>query len=105
MSWLGLPQTATYWQRSGNTDVNGDPSYDAGVAVAVRWKRKDGIVTDEKGNDQKTEFIVYSETLIPKRSMVVLSDVTPAATPTSGARIVMDTIENPSMDNLHKMVM
>ena len=74
MTSFSLPQTITYWTSSG-IDANGDPSWNAPVNVAARWMRKDGIITGEKGTDQKFEYIVYSETLIPKRSMVVLAEL------------------------------
>lgn len=104
MSWLGLPQTVTYWEQT-DTDVNGDKSYNAGVAVSARWKEHDGIVTDERGEEQKTTHIVYTETNIPKRSMLVLEDQNGVALPLDGAREVMDVKYNPSMDTLYRVVM
>lgn len=108
MTSFSLPQMITYWTSSG-IDANGDPSWNAPVNVAARWMRKDGIITGEKGTDQKFEYIVYSETLIPKRSMVVLAELVVDddgnATPTDAAKVVLATTDNPSYTNLVKMVL
>lgn len=100
---IRLPQTVTYWTTS--SDENGDKTFSAGIAVAARWKEVDGVFTDENGNDHKVVWHVYSNTLIPKRSLVVLSDMDGVATPPSGARTVLNAINNPSMNTTKKMVL
>jgi hypothetical protein len=104
VSRFRLPQTVTYWLQSA-TDGNGDASYSAGVAVKARWKTMDGIFTDENGDDHKITNVVYSETLIPKRSMVALEDLDGQATPSDNSREVLNVIDNPSMNTLNKMVL
>ena len=103
VSLFSLPQDVTYWGIA-SVDVNGDPTFNAGIKVKARFKEKDGIFTDEQGDDHKVEFLVYSETLIPKRSMIVLEDKDGVATPTKGARIVRNAISNKSMSTLKKMI-
>jgi len=98
MSLLPLTQDVTFWT-AGASDVNGSPSFSAPVSIKARWARKDGIATDDKGDDQKTEFVIYATVLIPKRARVVLG-VDVSATPPSGSRIVMSNVDNPSLTNL-----
>lgn len=98
MGAVTLNQDVTYWV-AGAADVNGSPTFAAAVTVKGRWARKDGIATDENGNDQKTELVIYTAVLIPKRSRIVLG-VDVSATPPAGSRIIMDISDNPSMTDL-----
>jgi len=106
MSGFRLPQTITYWSPS-TVDGNGAVTYAPGIAVKARWIRKDGTVTDEKGLDQKSTHVVYSRTLIPKRAKISLSslDLSSDANPPAGTREVIDTVENPSMTDMFKMML
>lgn len=104
MSLLKMKQKITYWTVA-DSDVNSSLSWNAGITIKARWVRKDGIITDDKGNDRKTEFIVYAKVLIPKRSMVVLEDQEGVAEPPDGARKIMGLIDNPSMTKIIKHVM
>ena len=101
---LPMRQKITYWTMS-NSDADSSQEWNAGVTIKTRWVKKDGIITDDKGNDKKTQYIIYAKSLIPKRSMVVLEDQEGVATPPDGARKMLGTIENPSMTNLIKHVM
>lgn len=101
MSNFSLPQSVTYWKPSA-VDGNGDPTFAAGVAVAARWARKDGVFTDSKGDDHKTQYIIYADTVIPKRSIVALEDLDGVATPPDGARKIFHNIESPSCIDLVK---
>ena len=103
MSGFGHPQDITYWIR-GDNDGNNAITWNPAITIGARWVRKDGIATDEFGRDQKTTHVVYTTTLIPKRSMIFLG-VVKDATPTEGSRTVLDTFENPSMTDEVKMVM
>lgn len=102
MSWLDLSQPVTYWSITGS-DENGDPTFAAGVKIDAKWKFKDGVTVDDKGNNLKVTLVIYSETEIPKRSLVVLSDMDAVALPPDDARIVLNVISNPTMDSLFKM--
>lgn len=104
MSMLPLNQAVTYWSVA-SVDSAGDPTYDIGVLLPCRWVQKDGLVTNNQGDDQKTEYIVYTECLIPKRSLAVLEDLENVATPPDGARKIMGITNNPSMSTLIKHVM
>lgn len=101
MSLIRLTQIVTYWV-PGASDSNGDRTYAAGVAVKARWASKDGIFTDVKGDDQRTEFAVYTKEKIPKRSMLALGDFDAVASPTSDARIVLKDSNNESMTTIRK---
>ena len=101
MSNFDLPQDVTYWKPS-TVDGYGDPTFSAGVRVDARWVRKDGVFTDEKGDDHKTQYIIYADVLIPKRSMVALVDLDGVASPPSGARKIFSNIEHPSSIDLVK---
>jgi len=102
MNLLPLTQDVTFWAVL-DSDKNGDPTYKAPVSIKARFVEKDGIFTDENGNDHKTEFIIYSTTLIPKRSMVVLV-IDVSAAPIEGSRIVFTNVNNPSLTSLKKHV-
>jgi hypothetical protein len=104
MSLLPLTQIATYWTIN-SVDGNNTKTWNAGIALKVRWVIEDGVIKDERGNDQKTEWIVYATTLIPKRSMVVLEDLDGTLTPPDGARELVDNVNNPSLTNLKKHVL
>lgn len=99
MSLIRLTQDITYWTSAGS-DSNGGLSYNSPVTVKGKWVKKDGLVTNEQGDNQKTEFIIYSKTLIPKRSMVVLG-VDTSATPSNGARMIESNIDNPSITKVY----
>ena len=103
MSLLPLTQDVTFWATNGS-DANGDPIYKPPSSIKARWVRKDGVFTDNKGNDHKTEYAIYATVYIPKRSMVVLA-IDVSLTPINGSRLVFSSIENPSMTNLKKYVM
>ena len=104
MSNFNLPDIITYWTQK-TTDANSTVTYNRGKAIAGRWMRKDGTVTDDKGKTQATTELVYAETLIPKRAKIALGDYNRDATPHSSSRIVLGSTENPSMTDLTKMVM
>lgn len=95
MSLIKLNQDITYWTSAGS-DKYGALSYASPVTVQGKWIRQDGLITDLPGDDQKTEFIIYSKTLIPKRSMVLLG-TSVSATPITGSREIMDLIVNTSL--------
>ncbi len=98
MSSFDLPQKVTYW--TGKADGNGTITWNAGIAVDARFMRKDGVVRTIKGDDQITTHIIYSETLIPKRALVVLEDQDKVAVPPDGAREILDNIDNSSAIDL-----
>ena len=101
MSFLDLTQVATIWGTSA-IDGNGDPTYSVGVKIAARWTDQDGIITDDNGDDHKTQYVVYADQVIPKRTMVALGDFSGQASPINGSRKVMFSISNPSMTDLVK---
>lgn len=103
MTNLPLTQDVTYWSTTG-TDGNGDPSFAAGVAVKCRYAEIDGLFTDERGDDHKVKWAIYSVTAIPKRALVVLGDFNGVATPPTGARKIFTNYNNPSISNLKKHV-
>ena len=104
MSNFNLSQKITHWNPT-SVDKNGAVTYAVGVAVDARWLRKDGIARDESGTDQKTTHVVYARVLIPKRAKIALSDLNGTPTPPDNSRVVIDTIENPSMTDMIKMVL
>lgn len=103
MSNFRSDQDVTYWSIA-NSDVNGDPTYNVGVNIQARWTKKDGIFTDEKGDDHKFSFVIHSDILIPKRSMIVLEDQDGIATPVTGAKKVIDTSVNPGMSDRKRIL-
>ena len=103
MSNFRSDQDVTYWSVA-STDNNGDPTYNAGINIAARWKKEDGTFTDDKGDDHKFSFVIHSDTLIPKRSLVVLEDQDGVAAPISGAKKVIDTKENPGMNDRNRIL-
>ncbi len=104
MTLLRETQEMTYWEEE-SVDGNGDPAFSAGVLFAGRWAKKDGIITDEKGNNRKTEYVIYSTTSIPKRAIVALSSHKGASAPVTEAKVLAGTTINPSMTNLMKYVL
>ena len=104
MSMLPLTQSVTFWEVSG-VDGNSAVTFSTGVRLPARWVRKDGVARSDKGDDIKTEFIIYTNTEIPKRSMVVLSDMGGVALPPSSARQVVAIVDNVSISNLVKHLM
>lgn len=104
MTLLPLTQVITYWPQT-SSDKNGDPTFGAGVSTSARWVRKEGKVTDAKGNEINTEFVIYTTVSIPRLSMAVLEDQDAVADPIDGARIMIMATDNPSLTNLIKYVM
>lgn len=104
MSLLPLTQVVTYWTIN-SVDGNNTKTWNAGIVLKSRWVKQDGVIKDPQGNDQNTEWIIYSTTLIPKRSMVVLEDLDGVLTPPQNARELFDNINNPSLTNLKKHVL
>lgn len=104
MSLLPLTQDITYWSIA-TVDQNMVITWNVGVAIKGRWVKKDGIVKDKNGKDQKTEFIVYADVIIPKRSMVTLDNKNGVALPPDGAREVVANVDNSSLSTLIKHVM
>ena len=92
-------QNITYWASAGS-DQYGGLSYDAPITIKGTWIKKDGVVDDQQGTSQKTEYVIYSATLIPKRSRVVLG-TSLDATPPDGSRKIMDNLDNPTNTNIH----
>ena len=103
MSNFRSDQDVTYWT-ADSVDDNGDPTFNAGIRVDARWTRKDGVTTDEKGDDVKFSFVIHSDTLIPKRSLLVLEDLDGQAEPPAGARKVIDTSENIGMSDRKRIL-
>ena len=103
MSNFRSDQDVTYWSPASVND-NGDPTFNVGINVKARWTRKDGIFTDEKGDDHKVSFVIHSDTLIPKRSLLVLEDQNGVTTPPKGARKVIDTSENIGMSDRKRVL-
>lgn len=101
MTLMRLSQVITYWAPGAN-DVNGEPTWAAGVKAAARWANQDDVVTDENGNNQKAEYAIYTTAMIPKRSMIALADHNGVATPVDGARKVIATYYSPSISDLHE---
>lgn len=99
MTMIPLTQEATYWTVA-SVDGNGTKTYSAATLVPCRWVEKDGIVRNENGEDQKTEFRLYAETEIPKRSLVVFTDASELPSPPDTAREVIELKNNPSMTSL-----
>ena len=104
MSLLPLTQDITYWTIA-SVDGNMVITWNVGIAIRGRWVKKDGIVRDKNGKEQKTEFIVYAEVTIPKRSMVTLDKQNGVALPPDGAREMIANFDNSSLSNLIKHVM
>ena len=51
-------QIATYWAPS-TYDAYGDPSFSAPVSMLVRWEKKRELYIGDKGNQLKSNSIVY----------------------------------------------
>jgi len=96
-------QDVTYWSVA-SSDNNGDPTFNTGIRIDARWAEEDGIFTDDKGDDHKFSFVIHSDTLIPKRSLVVLEDQDGVSAPPVGAKKVIDTSENPGMSDRKRML-
>lgn len=103
MSNFRSDQDVTYWSIA-STDNNGDPTFNVGINLKARWTRKDGVFTDNKGDDHKFSFVIHSDTLIPKRSLVVLENQNGVAIPITGAKKVIDTSENPGMSDRKRIL-
>ena len=103
MSNFRSDQDVTFWTIA-TVDDNGDPTYNAGVNIKARFATKDGIFTDKKGDDHKVSFVIHADTLIPKRSLLVLEDQDGVSTPPAGARKVIDAIENIGMNDRKRML-
>ncbi len=103
MSNFRSDQDVTYWSIA-STDDNGDPTFNVGINIKARWTRKDGVFTDDKGDDHKFSFVIHSDILIPKRSLVVLEDQNGVAAPITGAKKVIDTSENPGMSDRKRIL-
>lgn len=103
MNILPLNQRVTYWTPA-SVDGNGTVTWAAGVAVNARWAQKDGIVVDERGNNQKAEYAIYTETLVDKRCLVALRDLDGVPTPPDDARKVLGNVYNPSISSLCKVL-
>lgn len=93
-------QKITYWSVSAS-DGNGDPDFSAPVVLPAKWALKDGLVKNEKGEEIKTLWIIYTKQVIPKRSLIVLSESV-AVTPPDGSREMVDNKTNPSFTNMVK---
>lgn len=104
MSWLDLNQRVTYWL-PGSYDDNNEVTYSAGAAIDAKWSESEGLTTNVNGKELNLTLFIYSETEIPKDSLVALGDFDGLATPPDNARAVVDVKSNPSMDTLFKMVL
>jgi len=93
MSFI-LDQKVTYWT-TGGSDSNGSQTFNSPVTVSAKYALKDGVFTNDRGESQKTMWVIYTTLEIPKRSLIVLGTDT-ATTPTDGARMMMDNKSNPS---------
>lgn len=100
---FSYPQKVTYWTVSG-VDGNGDKLFNVGIVIDARFKQVNKIVTDDKGEELKATHFIYSETLIPKLSLVALSDMGGVSAPPNGTRKVVAIIENDSMNKAKKMI-
>jgi len=57
--------TATYWVGSGVLDAYGDYSTYTSQSINVRWEDKNELyVTDNVGQEQRSDGVVYTETEI-----------------------------------------
>lgn len=103
MTLLCLTEEVTYW---APVSVNSDSTvtYGAPVVVPARYARKDGIATDEKGNDQRVTWSIYTKVELKRRYYVALGDRSGDATPPDGARKVVNTWDNLSITDLFKCV-
>ena len=104
MSDFPLPQEITYWPISGKS-LAGDPTFGVGVKIPARWVRKNGIVKDLNGDDQKYNLVVYAETRLAPRLFLALGDFEGAASPDNSARQIIMTHDNPSSIDLYKMML
>lgn len=97
MSFI-LNQKVTYWT-TGGSDENGSQTFNGPVTVSARYALKDGVFINDRGESQKTMWVIYTTLEIPKRSLIVLGSES-ATTPVNGARMMMDNKSNPSFINL-----
>ena len=101
MSFI-LTQKVTYWPTTG-TNEDSEKTWGAPVTIDARYAEKDGVMINDKGEEQKTMWIIYSRIEIPKRSLVVLGENT-SATPIDSARLMPDNKSNSSFTNMIKSV-
>ena len=97
-----LSQQITYWSPSG-TNANSEKTWNSPVTLSARYALKDGVFVNDRGESQKTMWIIYTNTEIPKRSLIVLGEDA-SLTPPNGARLMMDNKSNPSFINLFMSV-
>ena len=93
-----LSQKITYWSVA-SVNSNSEKTWNTPVTVSARYALKDGVFVNDRGESQKTMWVIYTTLEIPKRSLIVLGTDT-ATTPTDGARMMMDNKSNPSFINL-----
>ena len=98
-----LNQKITYWTTAGS-DANSSQTYNTPVTIPARYAEKDGLANDDKGDEQNTKWIVYTNIEIPKRSMVVLGKDT-STTPPNKSRLMVDSKSNSSFTNMIKSVL
>ena len=95
MSLIKFNQKITFWATTG-IDENSAVTYAPPITIIGKWTLRDGIMTNAKGEEQKTSFVVLAKVLIPKRSKVFLG-VSDSVTPIDGSREIQGNIDNPSI--------
>jgi len=103
MSATELPETITYWLVTGNNGTGG-LTWAAGVAIPARVARVSRGVVDREGKTTIFSDAVYAETDIPIGAYIFLGDEDGVAEPVEGARRVIDSVTNPTMSTLSRMV-
>ena len=83
--------TATYWVGSGGLDAYGNYSTYTSQSISVRWEdRNELYVTDNVGQEQRSDGVVYTETEIEVNGWLYLgqsSETSPKSQ--AGAKQVM----------------
>lgn len=83
--------TATYWVGSGGLDAYGNYSAYTSQSINVRWEDKNELyVTDNVGQEQRSDGVVYTETEIEVNGWLYLgqsSEISPKSQ--AGAKQVM----------------
>jgi len=90
-----LKQTATLWS-AGATDVYGNPTFSAPVAVPCRWEDKQTKALDFQGNEIISNSIVYVDRDYAMGDYLLLG-VSVAATPPATAKEVRNFSKIPNL--------
>lgn len=101
-----LTEDATYWSPAGNT-ADGRRTFNAPVAVKVRWQRDQQLARDQFGREFVTDSIVYVDRSIDNGGYLYRGE-SAAASPVDGAQEIRGLTESPSLDGaetLHKALL